>query len=518
MHSPNKITSLRIELLVGDYNCYLSYLCYLVGDFALLGKDPNVKDRQKPPWLIQGGMGIAISNWALARSVSLSGQLGVVSGTGIADVFARRLQDCQYAENLQDVLDSFPLQDVVEQTLVKYGKKRLPNEPYLNIPMLSHRNVVRSQDLLVLATYVEVSLAKAGHEGIVGINLLTKIQLPTLATLFGAILAGVDYVLMGAGVPTQIPGVLDQLSLGEKAELSLNLSGDIPLEQKVPTISFDPKRFISKGNLPPSLIRPRFIGIVSSHVLASALATRSNGQVDGFVVESPIAGGHNAPPRGHYDLDEKGNPIYRQRDKVNFDSMVKLGLPFWIAGGITHPKDVEQAFELGAAGVQVGTLFAYCQESGMDPSLKRKVIQTLKDSQLEVKTSTKASSTGYPFKVVSIEKTLSDKEVYDQRKRICDIGYLRQAYVKQDGGIGYRCPGEPIDQYVKKGGTVEDSQDRLCLCNALMASCGLGQFRADGLQEPPVVTSGDSLDDIRFVLKNDTSYRAQDVIRYLAGQ
>jgi NAD(P)H-dependent flavin oxidoreductase YrpB (nitropropane dioxygenase family) len=43
------------------------------------------------PTIIQGGMGIGISHWGLARAVSAAGQLGVVSGTAIdtvADVLA----------------------------------------------------------------------------------------------------------------------------------------------------------------------------------------------------------------------------------------------------------------------------------------------------------------------------------------------------------------------------------------------------------------------------------------------
>jgi len=44
------------------------------------------------PKIIQCGMGVAISNWKLARAVSRPGQLGVVSGTGIETILVRRLQ------------------------------------------------------------------------------------------------------------------------------------------------------------------------------------------------------------------------------------------------------------------------------------------------------------------------------------------------------------------------------------------------------------------------------------------
>ena len=51
------------------------------------------------PVLIQGGMGVGISHWKLARAVALAGKkldqpvLGVVSGTGVELLLVRRLQD-----------------------------------------------------------------------------------------------------------------------------------------------------------------------------------------------------------------------------------------------------------------------------------------------------------------------------------------------------------------------------------------------------------------------------------------
>ena len=97
--------------------------------------------------------------------------------------------------------------------------------------------------------------------------------------------------------------------------------------------------------------RPKFIGIVSSHVLATALAKRSNGPVDGFVVERPTAGGHDAPPtRPLRRVDAGGNPLYGDRDAVNYETMVDLGVPFWIGGGITTRQHVTEALSLGARG------------------------------------------------------------------------------------------------------------------------------------------------------------------------
>ena len=76
------------------------------------------------PWLIQGGMGVAISNWRLARAVARLGQIGVVSGTAIETVFARRLQDHGVDEELRGVLQRFPRADVVDRALQRFASRR----------------------------------------------------------------------------------------------------------------------------------------------------------------------------------------------------------------------------------------------------------------------------------------------------------------------------------------------------------------------------------------------------------
>lgn len=68
------------------------------------------------------------------------------------------------------------------------------------------------QRVTVAAAFVETWLAREGHDGDVGMNLLTKVQLPNLPTLYGAMLAGVATIIMGAGIPREIPGALDALS------------------------------------------------------------------------------------------------------------------------------------------------------------------------------------------------------------------------------------------------------------------------------------------------------------------
>jgi NAD(P)H-dependent flavin oxidoreductase YrpB (nitropropane dioxygenase family) len=344
-------------------------------------------------------------------------------------------------------------------------------------------------------------------------NLLTKVQMPNLATLYGAMLAGVDYVLMGAGIPREIPGALDRLAALEPATLKLDVEG--ATRGVSHELVFDPADHPLPGG---PLKRPYFLPIISSNSLATVLARKATGRVDGFIVEAPVAGGHNAPPRGPLKLNERGEPIYGERDLVDLEKLKELGLPFWLAGGSGSPAKFREARAAGAAGIQVGTLFAYCDESGFSDLVKATVRDQALNGGLDVVTDAVASPTGFPFKVVQSKGTLSDRILYEKRERVCDLGYLRVAYERPDGRLDYRCSAEPVDTFVKKGGDREDTEGRKCLCNALFAAIGHGQVRKDGRVEQPLITSGDEINTIRnLVGDNGTGYTASDVIDYLLG-
>lgn len=470
--------------------------------------------RQKQPVLIQGGMGVGVSGWPLARAVSQAGHLGVVSGTALDTVMARRLQLGDAGGHVKRGLDAFPVSEASERILAQYfvaGGKDV-DQRFKRASMKRHKPSQNLEDLIVAANFVEVYLAKEGHSGLVGINYLEKLQAPTLPSLYGAMLAGVDYVLMGAGIPRLIPAALDRLAQGLPAELKLDVK-DSGKDDDFRT-RFDPAT-VMNGQA-SAVKRPAFLAIVSSHVLAAMLARKIETPVDGFIIEAPTAGGHNAPPRGKLHLSDGGEPIYGDRDVPDLDAIRQLGLPFWLAGGYAEPELVREALRLGAAGVQVGTAFAYCEESGFDADVKRRVLELSRQHQARVFTDPVASPSGFPFKVVELEGTLSGSGVYEDRTRICDLGYLRTAYRREDGSLGWRCPAEPVDDYARKGGGAEETLGRKCLCNALMANVGLGQIRGLGDPEAMLITSGDDVEDVaRFLEPGADSYRAVDVIHHL---
>lgn len=472
----------------------------------------TASERVALPPVIQGGMGVGVSNWMLARAVAQRGQLGVVSGTALDTVFVRRLQDGDPGDHMRRAIDHFPIPQVGADALKRYflDGGRAPGQPYKMLPMYKQVVSVARQQITMLANFVEVYLAKEGHDGVVGVNLLTKVQLPNLASLCGAMLAGVDYVLMGAGIPREIPGVLDAFAEHRTASIRFDVEGVPSAEPEY--LTFDPQAHGVGLDIP--MKRPRFIAIVAASSLAATLARKANGRVDGFVVEGPTAGGHNAPPRGEQRLNTRGEPIYGERDVVDLSKMAELGLPFWIAGGAGSPERLAEALTAGAAGIQVGTLFAYCDESGIADALKKEVLSHAARGEVDVVTDPRASPTGYPFKIV---RWSGDDAGAHVRKRKCDLGYLRTAYRDADGRIGYRCPAEPVDTYVKKGGAIADTEGRQCLCNGLTSNIGQAQIREDGFEEPPLLTSGDDLLSIQNFLGSRTRYAASDVVSYLLG-
>jgi nitronate monooxygenase len=415
----------------------------------------------------------------------------------------------------------------------------------------------------VLANFCEVWLAKHNDDSspidgaFVGINRLTKVALPTCASLYGAMLADVDYVIMGAGIPLTVPGILDCFADGNKdASFGVEVAGT----KDDYYTKFSPKEFWTNSGKPElvdklKLNRPNFVPIVSSVVLAQSMLKRANGKgpncgIDGFVIELPTAGGHNAPPRGFrydpvakshaVDLNEKGEPIYGPKDEVDLLKFLKAskGLPFWLAGSYAHADKFVDIIKMGGAGVQVGSMFALAKESGMKQDVKEDILRRLAEGEtLEVFTDPVASPTGYPFKVLELKDSLASKERYEKRPRICSLGYLRTPYIKDDndGQIGYRCPAEPVDDWLKKGGDVEATVGRKCLCNALCANIGQPQYRKNQLVndktgekdlpyiEDTLITIGDEVNLAKRFIKQDAetgvwSFSAADVVDYLKSE
>jgi NAD(P)H-dependent flavin oxidoreductase YrpB (nitropropane dioxygenase family) len=447
--------------------------------------------------------------------------MGVVSGTALEIVCARRLQQGDLGGDVRRALAHFPIPGVADRILRTYyvAGGKAPDAAFRPVLRFSLQPSRALAELTVAANFVEVFLAKEGHDGVVGINFLRKIELPIPFACYGAMLAGVDHVLMGAGNPADLPALLDGLARHEMVALPVRVQGATSADGDY-AIRFDPRDYASSGQPPPP--RPRFNAIIASVDLAVALAANPATRPDGFVVEGYTAGGHNAPPRGPRHLDASAQPVYDDRDVVDPRQMAEVGLPFWMAGSYGTPAGLARARAGGAAGIQVGTAFAFCRESGMRADLKRRVLDLAAHGEVPVRTDPRASPTGFPFKVVALPGTLADDEVYADRQRLCDLSALRTPFRKPDGALAFRCPAEPVTVYEGHGGRPANTVGRRCLCNGLMATAGLAQRRAHGYVEPAVVTAGTDFTGVRHLLRQlpagQETYSAADVVAYLLGE
>jgi nitronate monooxygenase len=163
-------------------------------------------------------------------------------------------------------------------------------------------------------------------------------------------------------------------------------------------------------------------------------------------------------------LNKKGEPIYDANDDIDlakFKTTVK-DVPFWLAGSYAHADKLCDVIDLGGQGIQVGTMFALCKESGLEADVKAETLEKIAGGQkYDVFTDPVVSPTGYPFKVLKIDNSLSSEKNYNERPRGCTMGFLTTPYVEPEAGnngeekIGYRCPAEPVDGWIKKGGEPE---------------------------------------------------------------
>ncbi|MFO8027829.1 MAG: nitronate monooxygenase [Opitutales bacterium] len=462
----------------------------------------NATEGFRWPSIIQGGMGAGVSDWRLARAVATAGQMGVVSGTALDSILIRRLQDGDLDGSMRRALKAFPYPEIADRILEEWyiegGKDAAAPYRLKPLPVVDMNR--SDEELLIAASFAEVYLAKEGHGGLVGINLLEKIQIPTLPALFGAMLAEVDVVIMGGGIPLAIPGVLDAMAELRPVALKLNVLGaDRSHDHK---IEFHPGTHVSASQ--EWLKRPCFFPVVSSDVLAKTFVRKASGHVDGLIVEHHSAGGHNAPPRR--------DGAYSERDVCSMEKIAALSLPFWIAGSSASPERLQEAKAMGAQGVQVGSAFACSEESGITPEIKREIIEQYFNGELNVITDFRASPTDYPFKRVEVAANRGADAC-----RACDLGYLRHIYEKDDGTLAYRCPSAPRKAYVAKGGKAEDCEGRVCLCNGLVATIGMGQVRR-GRMVQPLVTMGDDLSFLDRVGRGESGLpTARDVVDYLVS-
>lgn len=437
------------------------------------------------PDLFQAGMGARVSTWWMARTVSMLGGLGIVSSVGLRTIIVEAVREGN--KEVIEMAKKFPFPGHIEELLVfapggKWHERPVPMDQLGPGGGLATR-------LATIASFVEVSLAKQGHKGKIGINVMWKLTPTVLPSIYGAMLAGVDALICGAGVPMELPAIVNGIRSGQHLSFS-PLSGtktNVLLEIVPGTVE-----------LLASLEQPLLIPILSNFVFCRKIKDEWEKNFgikpDFFILEDYKAGGHNAPPR-----DKKIGMHIPERDSIDtyFDDVLKMGIPIIVAGSFTHGGTREDLLywkSRRAHGIQVGSRFALCSDSGMSPKFRHQIIENNVAGITEILTCYDDSPTGFPIKRVSLPGTLSNPEVYAARERTCKHGYLRQTPPHENDGIQKEvlvCPAMPLAQFMALNPDKTKEQceaiceGKICLCESLLATIGL-------ISSPAYVTLGES--------------------------
>jgi len=327
--------------------------------------------------LVQGGMGIGVSLHPLASAVAAAGGLGLLSSAGLDRIVSRRI-----------------------------GRKVGTYE----------------------AVRIEVAAAKA-RGGFAGINIMVALQRDFEASVRGAIDAGADAIVSGAGLPLSLPGI--QAPRGTAL---------VPIVSSARALNLICRRW-----------------------------ERLHYRPDAVVLEGPLAGGHLGFRADQAELEE--NSLERLLPPVKETAVAHGDFPVIVAGGIYSHEDVRRFLALGADGVQMGTRFLATEESSASAAYKRAVVRA-RPEDLIVATAP-GSPCGLPFRVLR-ESPMYQSALVRARPPRCDKGYV---LLKDAQGRYARCAAK------------ESNEQHFCICDGLFSAAGYDAGR-DADKDEPLYTAG----------------------------
>ncbi|MCL4475142.1 MAG: nitronate monooxygenase [Nitrospirae bacterium] len=310
--------------------------------------------------IVQGGMGVGVSLHLLASAVAREGGVGIVSSACLDRLVSKRT-----------------------------GKKLTTYE----------------------AAYNEVSLSKAAG-GYAGINIMVALVRDYESSVRGAIDAGADVIISGAGLPLGLP------SIQPPRDTAL-----IPIVSSARALELICKKWEKLGYRP-----------------------------DATVLEGPLAGGHLGFKIDSIDLES--NTLERLLPPVK-DMAIKYGdFPVIVAGGIYTHDDIVRFLKMGADGVQMGTRFLATEESSASPLYKQAVIDATEEDIIVAHKP--GSPCGLPFRIIK-QSPMYLSALKRLREPKCDKGYV---LLKDAEGKFSRCPAK------------ESNETAFCICNGLLSSAG----------------------------------------------
>ena len=277
---------------------------------------------------------------------------------------------------------------------------------------------------------------------------------------------------MGAGIPREIPGVLDALARASSRRASSSTSRARRTRRRRAS-SFDPREHWPSRSAP--LRRPRFLAIVSAHSLATMLARKATGRVDGFVVEGRPRAGTTRRRAASCSSTPDGEPSTASATSSTSAKIRELGLPFWLAGGAGTPE--------AAGGARRGR----GRRAGRHAVRVLRRVRAHADAQAPRAGARRDGDVAYahrPARVtdgLSVQGRAAGRHARDRTTRASAsaTSAFCARRIARRRAARLSLPRRAGRRYVAKGGDIADTVGRRCLCNGLTANIGQPQ-RARG--------------------------------------
>ncbi|MBU3925858.1 nitronate monooxygenase [Patescibacteria group bacterium] len=338
-----------------------------------------IKGKEVKTEIIQGGMGVGVSLAPLASAVAKEGGVGVISSACLDRIVGKRI------------------------------KRKIGIYEAISIEIANAKNM--------------------SNNGLIGINIMFALQKDFEDSVRGAIDAGADFIISGAGLPLNLPAIQSPKD-----------TALIPIISSARALKIICKRWEKLGYLP-----------------------------DAIVLEGPLAGGHLGFKMDQIELEP--NTLENLLPEVK-DTAMKYGdFPVIVAGGIYTNEDIARFLKMGADGVQMGTRFLATKESSASEQYKQAVIKAKNDDIIVVdpKVNPPGSSCGLPFRIIK-QSPMFISAQKKMRAPKCDKGYV---LLKDENGKFSRCPAK------------KSNENCFCICNGLLSSAGYNSE-----EEEPLYTVG----------------------------
>ncbi len=274
--------------------------------------------------IVQGGMGVGVSGHRLAGSVAALGGVGTLSSV--------------------DLRRHHP--DLMERTRgLGMGE--------------AAKRAINDANLEAIDREVAAARERSGGRGLVAMNVMRAVS-EYAASVKRALEAGIDAIVVGAGLPLDLP----------------DLAQDHPDALLIPILSD------SRG---VQLIVKKW--------------ERKKRLPDAIVIEHPrLAGGHLGAAK-IADLNDPRFDFERVLPETR-EFLRKAGIereiPLIAAGGIRTHADIARVQSLGANAVQLGTPFAVTEEGDAHPEFKRVLAEAREEDMVEF-----TSVAGLPARAVA---------------------------------------------------------------------------------------------------------------------